>query len=207
MQQENTPTRLHGYPLLVARCIWGILVISALGFFVLSLPLYYSHLLSACTSDSNPLCTLHGTLTTTGMQALQHLGIAPATYATYTIVLSSICACLWVAIGLQIFWRRSDDWMALFVSAFLITYSTNLAGGPPSAPATLSPGWAVVVTLMSLGAVSSLGLFSFLFPDGRFVPRWMAGWPLLIFCCRSNASPALSREKLFRSWSSVVLAG
>ena len=70
MQQENSPTRLHGYPLFVARCIWGILVISAWGFFIISLPLYYNHLLSACLGDSNPLCTLHGTLTTSGMQAL-----------------------------------------------------------------------------------------------------------------------------------------
>jgi serine phosphatase RsbU (regulator of sigma subunit) len=175
LYQQDATTRLQGYPLFVTRGIWGILVISALSLFVISLPLYYTHLLRACTDNSNPLCSIHGTLTNTGMQELQRLGYAPATYATYTIVLSIIGAGIWSGIGLWIFWRRSDDWMALFVAYFLITYSTNLVAGPTSLLATISPGWVIVATLMSLFAVSSLGLFFCLFPDGRLVPRWV-GW-------------------------------
>jgi len=182
--KEDVTTHLHGYPLLVARCLWGILVVSSLSLFVVSLPVYYTHLLSPCNNSSSSLCAIHGTLTTMGMQELQHLGVAPATYATYTIVLSIIGISIWSGIGLWVFWRGSNDWMALLVAAFLIVYSTNIAGQPPSVLVKISPLWGFVVTLMSLGAESSLGLFFCLFPDGRFVPRWMrwviAGYILLL---------------------------
>ena len=74
---------------------------------------------------------------------------------------------------------RSDDWFAIFTSLFLITFGvriTNLAN-----TIALIPGFE-----MSGGLILAMGdigivLFSMLFPDGKFIPRWVK-WaaPLLI---------------------------
>ncbi len=75
--------------------------------------------------------------------------------------------------------RRSDDWFAIFTSLFLIVFGvrvTNLAN-----TIALAPGYEVsgglILALGDIGVV----LFSMLFPDGKFVPRWVKFLvPLLI---------------------------
>jgi tRNA A-37 threonylcarbamoyl transferase component Bud32 len=67
--------------------------------------------------------------------------------------------------------RRSDDWFAIFTSLFLIIFGvrvTNLAN-----MIAIMPGYE-----MSGGLILAMGdigivLFSMLFPDGKFVPRWL----------------------------------
>ena len=80
---------------------------------------------------------------------------------------------MYFAVAALIFWRKSDDLMALLASFCLVA----LGGSFPDIPATLAalhPAWHVPVTLISEGVIGfpSLILFFFLFPDGRFVPRW-----------------------------------
>jgi tRNA A-37 threonylcarbamoyl transferase component Bud32 len=67
--------------------------------------------------------------------------------------------------------RRSDDWFAIFTSLFLITFGvrvTNLANTIALIPGYETSG-GLILALGDIGMV----LFSMLFPDGKFVPRWL----------------------------------
>src|SRR5947208_5161148 len=50
-------------------------------------------------------------------------------YATLNIALVTLISPFWIAVSLVIFWRRSDDWMALFIALFLVMLVT---GGSPA---------------------------------------------------------------------------
>jgi hypothetical protein len=71
-------------------------------------------------------------------------------------------------VGAFIFWRRSDDWLALLLSASLMT--VLIEGAMPVAP------WAAVIlpALWFFGNLLFIPL-PFVFPNGRFVPGW-ARW-------------------------------
>jgi len=67
--------------------------------------------------------------------------------------------------------NRSDDWFAIFTSLFLITFGvrvTNLANMIAITPGYETSG-GLILAMGDIGIV----LFSMLFPDGKFVPRWM----------------------------------
>lgn len=75
--------------------------------------------------------------------------------------------------------RRSDDWFAIFTSLFLITFGlriTNLANN-----VALMPGYQTTGGLILAMGDIAIVLFTMLFPDGKFVPRWLKfAAPLLI---------------------------
>ena len=71
--------------------------------------------------------------------------------------------------GAVIFWRKSDDRMALFASLTLIMFP---AGFNSSELATLPSAWWLPGQFVAFLGNSSLFLFFYLFPTGRFVPRW-----------------------------------
>src|SRR5260370_13916078 len=84
-----------------------------------------------------------------------------------------------------IFWRRSDDWMAMFVSLFLVTFGVNFSVQAQAILVTnvqMAWYWSHNI-LIGLGWVS-LSLLLYLFPDGRFVPRWTR--LLAVFVVASN---------------------
>src|SRR5260370_17039705 len=79
---------------------------------------------------------------------------------------------LWIALSLVIFWRRSYDWMALFIALFLVMLVT---GGSPalsvlSSVVGFTSPLGICITLLQLLCVCSIAFFFALFPDGRFVP-------------------------------------
>ena len=75
-------------------------------------------------------------------------------------------------VGLLIFWRKSDDWMAMLVSAALMTV---LLEGSQGVPAGLAP---VVSVIFGIGTALFLPMPA-IFPHGRFQPSWVR-WPLLL---------------------------
>ncbi len=84
----------------------------------------------------------------------------------------------WVIGGL-LFVRRSDDWLAIQTSIFLITFGVRITGLIHVIAEV--PGLEVLAGLIL--ALGDIGIVSFLmlFPDGRFAPRWLRfGIPLLV---------------------------
>jgi uncharacterized membrane protein len=128
--QREENTRLHGLPLVVARVIWAVLVLFTLGLLAFNLS-HLPHLLAQFqTPCSNAQCTT-GLLSPDALHTLHGLGVSASAFAIfYSVIYGLIPLVVWVAAGLILAWRKSDDWMALLVSLFLILFqvSANLGG-------------------------------------------------------------------------------
>jgi hypothetical protein len=163
-------TRLRGRWLLLARAAWLVIVTYTLALFVGILPTSYMVLQAPCVGTL--ACNSGISLTAAGVEALRAAGFSMSDYATFTTVLTIAVSLVWVVVGLMIFWRRSDDWVALLGSCALIIYYTGESG----TIATLGfryPVWILPVGLISFLSEVAITLFGVLFPNGRFVPRWM----------------------------------
>src|SRR5215208_434864 len=86
------------------------------------------------------------------------------------------------AVGALIFWRRSDDRMALLVSAFLVSFGP-VSVDTTDAEALISsqPAWLWPVLGVNIVGTVFVVLFFFLFPSGRFAPGWTR-WLAVAFC-------------------------
>src|SRR2546421_782333 len=116
-------------------------------------------------------------------------------YATLNFTLVTlVLPPFWIAVSLVIFWRRSDDWMALIVALFLVMLVTIFSPALSALSSVIgytSP-LGMCITLLQLLAMSSFGFFIALFPDGRFVPgwtRWLTLTYLLVLVCLPSTSP------------------
>jgi hypothetical protein len=141
-------TRLHGHRLILARAGWIGVVMLTLALFIGSLPAYVSRLQVPCTGAA--ACSLNGVLTRTQIRGLQAAGISVGSYAAYTVALYVAIALIWSTVGLIIFSRRSDDWLALLVALTLILFNTGATQNAPTALALSSPAWAVPVNVVAL---------------------------------------------------------
>lgn len=176
-------TRLYGRRLVLARLVWVAIVVFTLSIFLLSLPAYFAQLQTVCTGVT---CVYsYGQLTPGTAQALQNLGLSTGGYAVSILTLALASALVSFGVACVLFWRRSDDWMVLFVSLFLVIIGVNFS---VQAQAILETNvqmawyWSHTV-LIGLGWVS-LSLLLYLFPDGRLVPRWTR--LLAVFVVASN---------------------
>lgn len=188
-------TRLSGTRLRLARWGWILLMLIFCGFYLVAVLVYYvqfhgsqqgayAHLLAmpAVVSGYDTFGSLYLILT--------------GPYATLNITLITCFSPFWIAVSLVIFWRRSDDWMALYIALLLVMLVTSLspAFSVLSRVVGLTSPLGVCITLLQLLSFSSVIFFFALFPDGRFVPGWTR-WMTLAYLawqvplCLPSTSP------------------
>jgi hypothetical protein len=162
--------RIAGRWLLVARLSFVIVSIFYLVLYVIGTPVYFAYLHTICTD------CLDERLTPDKLHALQALHISLTTYAVYWVAITLLFALVYFAVAALIFWRKSDDWMALLAAFSLVAFGASFTSIPWTL-ATVHPVWWLPTTLASENVLGfpSLIVFFFLFPTGRFVPRW-TGW-------------------------------
>src|SRR5829696_6204582 len=175
MSTPSPGATLRGRWLLLARMAWVVMAITVLAIILFSIPSSFEHYSSVCTAASE-VCSDERTVdqpTPEGVRVLQDAGLCVRTYAHRNVVVDKVFQLLWFALGALIFWRRSDDRMALLVAALLVSFGPVTVD--PTAANTLlysQPAWWLPVRCVEIvGSVCST-LFFFLFPGGRFVPRW-----------------------------------
>jgi hypothetical protein len=173
--QGAEQTRLHGQWLVLARFLLVILVVLTLAIFIASLPDYFTHLQTLCRGT---LCApASGQLTPGSAQALHKLGITNGGYAIYTFALEVATALIWLAISAVIFWRKSDDSMALLASLMFVLMGT---ANVTRAFYISHSVWRLPALCLNQLTFVAFFLFFALFPNGRFVPRWI-GWLVIGF--------------------------
>jgi hypothetical protein len=160
MLASPSATALRGRWLLHARAAWFIIATLALGPFVASIPSYVFYVLELGQGDwmGSPVDASAALVF-----ALNLLGVLASIMA--------VLVCLSLAVVL--FRRRSDDWMVIFISSYLLVYGTVLAS-PLQREEVFYPGWpslAIDVFQPLFFTTPTIALFV-LFPDGGFVPRW-----------------------------------
>ena len=163
MSSRRTPqpnTTLHGRWLVIARAAWIMVAALAVSLFVASTPAYLSNVSKL------------GQAPWMGATVDAPAGLVFALDLVAVLAsISSALVCLTLA-GV-LFWRKSDDWMVVFISSYLLAYGSVMAG-PLERAEAFYPWWpslAIDVIQPLFFTTPTIALFV-LFPDGRFVPRW-----------------------------------
>jgi len=179
-QRGERDTRLHGRWLFFARFFWGVIAIFELAAFVDNISGAVTQLRVPCTSS----CTIQQ-LSAAAISTLQHAGLSLGDYIAFYLAVILISTLLCYTIAAILLWRRSDDWMALLVSLMLLSFGPGLISigfrfsqwfGPAVAP--------YVSSLLDQINLTILLLVFFLFPNGRFEPRWTR-WFIWLQVCLS----------------------
>ena len=168
--------QLRGRSLLFARAAWVTVAALAVGLFAAGIPAQVALLQIPCPTVACPT----GQLPSAGLRALEDLGLTLGFFAAYTVAMDVLFAAVCGAVAGLIIFRRSDDRMALFVSLALFTFGTATFTFTMEALAVRHPTWEMPVYILHFIGAASFGLFLYLFPDGRFVPRW-ARWVALVW--------------------------
>ncbi len=171
-----SPTTLKGAWLWLLRGLWLATCAASLGVFGALLPLILR------AND-------YGDWMIERSARLFDIQLFSPAYDSYAFLLLGfkyLGVAAFVGVALYIFWRKSDDWMAILVSLTLlvIPHTFNLVGYTENWFIYPSPWDQLLYALDSL--FNSIGLallffIFFLFPDGRFVPRWTLGFAVLPF--------------------------
>ena len=164
--------RLRGRWLVLARAVWLGVAALSLGLFAPSVPAGYSLLRTVC---DDRLCGPEQ-LRPEGAGSLRDLGVSLDVYAAYQTALVVVFALVFCAVAAVVFWRRSNDAVALYTSMTLVLCGVFLPDWVGAFTVHRSL-WLPVDLLNSL-VYCSLFVLLYVFPDGRFVPRW-ARWPAL----------------------------
>jgi signal transduction histidine kinase len=134
---------------------------------VVSIPVEFAQLQTVCTTGAcHPAA-----LTQANARELGEMGLSVGLYAGYLIAVDLIFAATAFAVGVLVFWRRSQERMALFLALMLVTLAGAALMRSPGVFAD-EPALRLVVSFVSFLGNTSLVVFFYLFPDGRFVPRW-----------------------------------
>ncbi len=157
----------------MARLVRGALVLAALAtlvFLVLTLPVRLEILGSACAGPSDA-CLGDRQLLTADLPGLQALGLSLRAYAAANVALEWVAAAAFLGVAAALLLRRPGDWYARLACLMLICLSTE--------PILVmvrnhyeAQRWAYALWEFAGNALLLPVLY--LFPDGRFMPRWTA---------------------------------
>jgi hypothetical protein len=90
----------------------------------------------------------------------------------FQIILAALIELVSFAVGAVIFWRRSYELIALVVAFFLVGFASDINNNL-EALAVVQPAWILPVRVVSYSSSIIFPFVFYLFPDGRFVPRWI----------------------------------
>jgi hypothetical protein len=184
-------TRLHGRWLWMARLAWGVGFVALAAMYVLGF-LAVQEVTSAVCEEER--CTLRQQIRHTEageellgwpgppigyaeplrpgqVAALETLGLTLDQYGWLAALQMGIPALVYLLIAAGLFWRKSDDWMVLFVSTMVATFPFQDMPLPFTL-AVRQPAWEWVFAPASIVALACFLIFPLIFPTGRFVPRW-----------------------------------
>jgi hypothetical protein len=195
--------RLHGRWLALARTLWLGMAAVTLVLFALSVPSGFTLLRTMCTDRR---CGPEQ-LRPEGARAIRELGLSLEAYAAYQTALVVVFALVFCALAAVVFWRRSDEVMALYTSLTLVLSGVFL------------PDWIGIELLVSVYPYlwlplnflntlmfGCLFILFYIFPDGRFVPRW-ALWTALVWIVLLGAHYVVPVGPLNpNNWSPALLA-
>lgn len=153
-----------GYAPSWARFAWFVVVCPAVVTFLISASQNFSALTSVCDNA----CVVTPAIA----HALADAHIPLVVFLWATLLLDLMILLVALTMGIILFVRRSNEWMALLISCYVVIYPLkNILGSATTSTPTLSDFIGVIY--------AAIALIPFLvFPSGRFVPRW--SWVILV---------------------------
>jgi hypothetical protein len=148
-----------------ARAGWVVLVLGMIVLMIITITVQYRYITTPCQDCPTP------GLTPLMQSGLNQVGLSPQTFALIYILEEIVFILIWCAIALLVFLHRPGGVMELLVAYMLATFGFAFV-----APTELLPpsnqAWVSIAQALTGAAIMLLVLFFFVFPDGRFVPRW-----------------------------------
>jgi hypothetical protein len=151
------------------RPLWILVALLGLGLFIAdtaaSWPVLHSVCRTACHSGQPDVAAA---------RTLRVHGISLNTFAVISVARDILFISIWFGMAALIVLHRPRDRGPLVAAFFLILFTMN----PGNSVAT-PPGWQSLFPFFNFTTGCAYILFGFLFPDGRFVPRWTR-WVALV---------------------------
>jgi hypothetical protein len=162
-------TSLRGRWLLVARASWFVTAVFYASLCIVSIAVTFVAYPKICGSP-NPgaYCVNLGPVDGSNVRGL---GLSLRSYTAYTLALDVVHMLGFWAFGVVIFWKKSDSRIALFVSLMLLLLGSS-ENHPGDTLVHNYPAWGLLVGIADVAGWLLLYILFFVFPDGRFVPRW-----------------------------------
>ncbi|MDP9351949.1 MAG: GAF domain-containing protein, partial [Chloroflexota bacterium] len=191
---------LRGRWLPVAR--YASLVVAAviLLLFAASIPVYFERLRTECVEvacDSAPTPP-------PGEQALREVGITASFYAAYYTALGVVIALVYLAVASVLFWRKPSERIALLGAITLLVWGVFSTTFTMGAATEVYPQWRFPLEYAQFLGLVSITLFLFLFPDGRFVPRWSRWLALTLLLLLMPGYIWPNSPADYREWHALV---
>src|SRR3712207_5220687 len=176
-ERSSSASPLSGRLLVLAQAAWIVIALAAVGFFIAAIPAEFAQLRVPCPTAA---CSTTGQLPPAGLRTLGDLGLSLDFFAAYAVAMDAVFAAVYGAVAVLLFWRKPEDRTGVFVSLALLTFGTATFPVTMAALAARHPVSEIPVDFLHLLGSASFGLFLYLFPDGRFVPRWTR-WVALVW--------------------------
>ncbi len=179
---QTTHDRRSRRSRLILRAMWVALAVIVVAINAAGLPASYAKYASVCTSAACAHPEGIARLTVEGVRALRDFGLSPEFYGAYIgVVLPEVAALTFATVAGVIIWHKSDERMALFSAFVLLVFGgVALNSAVSEAAAAAYPAlWLPIHLLEYVGQVFYT-IFFYVFPDGRFVPRWTR-WLVLVW--------------------------
>ncbi|HEX5942297.1 MAG TPA: sensor histidine kinase [Anaerolineales bacterium] len=162
--------------LILARLFQILVICLTIGLFIINIPLNYEQRSTVCETEPCP----PNQLSLRSVQALEDIGMSVRDLVILTIALDVLIAVMFTGCAIVIFIRKPDDPFTIFVTVMLVTFGTATFTGGIQGIAFAYPQleW-LIQTIALIGSIAILAFF-FVFPNGRFTPRWtmaiFIGW-------------------------------
>lgn len=103
---------------------------------------------------------------------LVRAGLTSADYAAYIVALEILVTLVLFVPSILIVWQRSNEWLAVMIAISLACLGLT-EPAIDSAIGVVQPFWLEPLEIMqAFGLLVAFALTFFVFPDGRFTPRW-----------------------------------
>jgi len=163
-------TRPHDRWLPLARAAWIAVVLLTVALYVVGAPVLLAQLQSPCAGVG-----CYRWQPSPAMIQRPPFGLSPRSYAVFYLVLETIFVLGFCAVAVVLVRRRADEPMALFGAIALVAFGGNVFTDTSAALETTGTVWSWLARMMACLGSALLFIFFYLFPDGRFIPRWTRG--------------------------------
>lgn len=162
----DAEVHLRGAWLRLARAACAGVALISLVMWLWGIPYRYAQYAAVCVAtpcgDQQPTPAI--------ARALHAAGLTLGAYSAYMGTVEALYALAFMAMAALIFWRRSDTVIGLLTTLLFTTQAVTQTDG--NALASAVPLWRAPNSLVEPLSFIAMALFLYLFPDGRFTPRW-----------------------------------
>lgn len=192
--------QLRGRRLAGARAAWVAVAGLVIALFGASLPAGFAHLRTVCTVGP---CT-GPQLSVTGARAFEAAGLSVDAFAAYSLSVIVVFAAAYFALAGLIFWRTSQDPVALLASLMLVTFGATF---PPTLDwlGASDPAWHWPSAFVRTLGLCLFFVFFYVFPDGRFVPAWTRAVVPVMVAVQASASFLPGSPLSYNSWPAPLV--